>query len=99
MLLSTLLTLVDKEIELVPDTKDDDLLDKALHEAVLNELQRFGLSVGLQTHEIPSLLLLTKEEWSPQNRLLTVSFKVVRTKVIAHYEDRINACYESTSFS
>lgn len=60
--------------------------DPAVVEAVLRELRSHAAAKKLQEHEIPAQVILTRDEWSPQNHMLTVSFKVVRAKVIAQYD-------------
>jgi long-subunit acyl-CoA synthetase (AMP-forming) len=77
----------------VSELTSEDLKNPKIQATLLAEIRRHGEEAELKDHEIPKLLLLTSEEWSPQNRLLTVSFKVVRAKVIARYKDQILACY------
>ncbi len=53
----------------------------------------------VKSYEVPRKFLLTAEEWSPNSGLLTQSFKLKRTQIIAHYAEDIDLLYnEQHSF-
>lgn len=54
------------------------------------------ISKNLKQFEAPKKFLLTAEEWSPQSGLLTQSFKLKRTQIIAHYASEIDKLYGHT---
>ncbi len=53
----------------------------------------------VKSYEVPRKFLLTAEDWSPNSGLLTQSFKLKRTQIIAHYAEQIDLLYhEQHSF-
>jgi len=73
----------------------DSLHNPNLIRKCLDEFIKLGKSENLAIHEIPSLLILTEEEWNLGNHMLTISFKVVRNKVVLHYQQQIKQQYLS----
>ena len=68
--------------------------DDDTRRAVLNELIRFGKANGLTSMEVPYLVKLCPEVWTPQNKLLTATLKTSRAQVCVHYRTAINDLYE-----
>lgn len=69
--------------------------DERLKQAIVDELIKFGKSNGLHTKEIPHLITLCHEIWSPQNGLLTASMKLNRTQIYGHYRRQIEQMYKT----
>lgn len=63
-------------------------------QAVLNELIRFGKANGLTSMEVPHLVRLCAEVWTPQNKLLTATLKTSRAQVCNYYRTAINEMYK-----
>uniref|UniRef100_A0A6B2L0Q6 AMP-dependent synthetase/ligase domain-containing protein n=1 Tax=Arcella intermedia TaxID=1963864 RepID=A0A6B2L0Q6_9EUKA len=55
---------------------------------ILEEIEKIGNDAGLLSHEIPKKLIFTEELWTPNN-YLTVSFKLIRSKVIKAFKSEI----------
>lgn len=68
--------------------------DADIKQAVLVELVRFGKSNGLTSIEVPYLVKLCPEVWSPQNKLLTATLKTSRAQVCNHYRPAMNEMYK-----
>ncbi|CAF1361217.1 unnamed protein product, partial [Adineta ricciae] len=60
-------------------------------DAVLQDLRSIARQQGLRVHEIPSHLIIDFEPFTPENGLLTSSFKSCRHKLAAYYGDRLRA--------
>jgi len=74
----------------IPITNMETLLKSPeVAKIVLAEFKELGVTHALQDHEIPQAVIFTDEEWTTEN-FLTVSFKVLRSKVIAHFAEMIN---------
>ncbi|CAF2510133.1 unnamed protein product [Rotaria sp. Silwood2] len=65
--------------------------DPKLCDAILQDLRSIAKSESLRIHEIPSRLIIDFEPFTPENGLLTSSFKPCRHKLAAHYADRLKS--------
>ena len=63
--------------------------DSRFCDAVLENLRLIAEKESLRLHEIPSHLVIDFEPFTPENGLLTSSFKPCRHKLAAHYVDRL----------
>ncbi|ROW14645.1 hypothetical protein VPNG_03216 [Cytospora leucostoma] len=69
--------------------------DKKLNGAVLKELQSAGRSGGLAGIEIIDGVVLSDEEWTPQNGFVTAAQKLNRKGIVAKYKKEIAQAYGS----
>lgn len=67
--------------------------NEELKSAVLKQLQNTGRSLGLKGIEIVSGVVLSDEEWTPQNGYMTAAQKLQRKKIMNRHEDDINRAY------
>ncbi|EFQ33159.1 AMP-binding enzyme [Colletotrichum graminicola] len=70
--------------------------DKKLRSAVLKELQNAGRSGGLSGIEIIEGVVMSDEEWTPQNDLVTAAQKLQRKKILEKYKDEVAKAYGSS---
>ncbi|CAF1247009.1 unnamed protein product [Rotaria sordida] len=63
--------------------------DPQLYNAILEDLRSIAKNESLRMHEIPSRLIIDFEPFTPENGLLTSSFKPCRHKLAAHYANRL----------
>jgi long-chain acyl-CoA synthetase len=64
----------------------------AVHDLIANELGR--LSTGFRSYERPRAFVLTTEELTTENGMLTPTMKVKRRDVLKRYGDALDALYE-----
>ncbi|KAL3475789.1 hypothetical protein BJX99DRAFT_228924 [Aspergillus californicus] len=67
---------------------------KKLQTIVLQQLQAAGKASGLKGIEIINGVVLSDEEWSPQNGYMTAAQKLQRRKIIAKYQEQIDQAYK-----
>jgi len=54
----------------------------------------YGIKNGLEKFELPlKILLITKDEWTPETGLVTAAFKIRRKQVVARYQQEIDLLY------
>ncbi|KAK1981098.1 AMP-binding enzyme [Colletotrichum cereale] len=70
--------------------------DKKLQSAVLKELQNAGRSGGLSGIEIVEGVVMSDEEWTPQNDLVTAAQKLQRKKILEKYKNEVAKAYGSS---
>ena len=63
--------------------------DPKFCDAVLQDLRLIAKNESLRAHEIPSQLVIDFEPFTPENGLLTSSFKPCRHKLAAYYATRL----------
>lgn len=68
--------------------------DPDIKQAVLDELKRFGKANGLTSMEVPYLVKLCPDVWTPQNKLLTATLKTSRAQVCNFYRPAMNEMYK-----
>ncbi|TDZ25133.1 Long-chain-fatty-acid--CoA ligase 1 [Colletotrichum orbiculare MAFF 240422] len=71
--------------------------DKRLHGAVTKELQNAGRQGGLSGIEIIEGVVLSDEEWTPQNDLVTAAQKLQRKKILEKYKAEVAKAYGTSS--
>ncbi|KAF3767740.1 acetyl-CoA synthetase-like protein [Cryphonectria parasitica EP155] len=69
--------------------------NKKLHGLVLKELQSAGRAGGLAGIEIIDGVVLSDEEWTPQNGLVTAAQKLNRKGIVKKYKKQIDKAYGS----
>jgi len=65
-----------------------------VRDQVLKSLRETGLSSGLRGGELLSGIILTSEEWTPENGLLTAAMKMKRQEVAKRWADEIKKLWE-----
>ncbi|KAL1861425.1 hypothetical protein VTK73DRAFT_7117 [Phialemonium thermophilum] len=71
--------------------------NKKVQAAVLSELQTVGRNSGLTGIEIIEGVVVSDEEWTPQNQLVTAAQKLNRKTIVNKYRKEIDAAYGSSS--
>ncbi|EMR71896.1 hypothetical protein MGN70_014238 [Eutypa lata] len=71
--------------------------NKKLQGIVLKELQSVGRSGGLSGIEIIEGVVLSDEEWTPQNGLVTAAQKLNRKGILKQYQKEVKEAYGSAS--
>ncbi|GAA5884097.1 hypothetical protein JCM6882_002138 [Rhodosporidiobolus microsporus] len=66
---------------------------EAVRKAVLDDLNAVGRKAGLKPLEQLQTVLLSPEEWTPQNGFLTAAQKLQRKIIVEHFKDEIKANY------
>jgi long-chain acyl-CoA synthetase len=67
--------------------------NKVVQDLVLKECNAIGKKNGFRAMEILEAVVLTAEEWTPENGLVTAAQKVQRSKVAKKFEKEIKAAY------
>eukprot|EP00455_Lapot_gusevi_P003396 TRINITY_DN11392_c0_g1_i8.p1 TRINITY_DN11392_c0_g1~~TRINITY_DN11392_c0_g1_i8.p1 ORF type:complete len:234 (-),score=43.31 TRINITY_DN11392_c0_g1_i8:45-746(-) len=65
------------------------LASPQLEQDILAEFTQLAHAKGLAEYEIPHALHLSGVEWSPQNGLLNIHFKKMRSKIARYYADTL----------
>ncbi|KAL1999713.1 hypothetical protein VTN02DRAFT_4136 [Thermoascus thermophilus] len=76
----------------------DDSLENLVHNEelksiVLKELQQAGKAGGLRGIEIIDGVVMSDEEWNPQNGFTTAAQKLQRKKIVSHFKKDIDRAY------
>jgi len=53
----------------------------------------YGVKNGLEKFELPSKVILTTDEWTPDNGLVTAAFKIRRREIVDKYKADIDNIY------
>jgi len=69
--------------------------DPEVKKLVLAQLLASAKRGGLQKAEMIKDVIMTKEEWSVENGMLTASMKMARTEINKKYDKEIEAAYAS----
>ncbi|GJN87589.1 hypothetical protein Rhopal_000544-T1 [Rhodotorula paludigena] len=67
--------------------------NKDVRDAVLKSLNQVGKKAGLKPLEQLQSVVLSDEEWTPQNGLLTAAQKLDRKKIMAKHKKDVDAVY------
>ena len=68
-------------------TRDDNIYlcqNEQIRALVLKKLRHFGRNCGLKNCELPTDIILLDDDWTPENGLVTASFKIKR-KTLEHF--------------
>ncbi|KAK3368922.1 hypothetical protein B0T24DRAFT_533668 [Lasiosphaeria ovina] len=71
--------------------------EKKLQQAVLKELQAAGRAGGLSGIEIIEGVVVSDEEWTPQNTLVTAAQKLNRKGILEKYKKEVDEAYATSS--
>ncbi|EZF72557.1 hypothetical protein H105_05444 [Trichophyton soudanense CBS 452.61] len=71
--------------------------DKKLNSIILRDMQNVGKSAGLRGFEIIEGVVLSDEEWTPQNGFVTAAQKLQRKKLVNKYQKDIDRAYGKSS--
>eukprot|EP01126_Amoeba_proteus_P045668 TRINITY_DN5129_c0_g2_i6.p1 TRINITY_DN5129_c0_g2~~TRINITY_DN5129_c0_g2_i6.p1 ORF type:complete len:734 (+),score=172.27 TRINITY_DN5129_c0_g2_i6:694-2895(+) len=63
--------------------------EERLQQEILSETTALAKNQNFAIYEMPKFLFLTLDEWTFENHLLTISFKVIRDNVVKHYQEQI----------
>jgi len=97
-----LVMVAEKDIERLAKTQSKE--DMSLHnltqdveikKAVLEELQQVAKQGGLKGAEIVQGVILTDEEWTAENGLLTAAQKIKRAQLVQKYKQEIDEAYST----
>jgi len=82
----------------LPDAHDFNALceQRACRDAVLQSLNQVARASKLKSFEVPKDVLLTPEEWTPEN-YLTAAMKLKRAPLTAHFKAELAEMYKSLS--
>ncbi|KAL3457349.1 hypothetical protein BJX64DRAFT_19977 [Aspergillus heterothallicus] len=75
------------------DTVETLVHNEKLKAIVLKQLQTLGRNSGLRGIEIINGVVLSEEEWTPQNGFTTAAQKLQRKKIVAHFQKDIDRAY------
>lgn len=67
--------------------------NKKVRGLALQKIQHEGKSAGLAGIEIVEGFVIVKDEWTPQNGLVTSAQKVNRKAILQRYQDEVDAAY------
>ena len=81
---------LDKNTDDVAKLCEDDRIKKE----VTDELIKYGKSNGLLSKEVPYVIKLCSDTWTPQNGLLTATLKTRRAPIYKFYESAVSGCYK-----
>ena len=70
------------------------LCDVDVQKHILKTLIAHGIQNRLQKFEIPQVVTLVQEEWTPESGLITASFKVKRKMIQNMYQTEIDRMYK-----
>lgn len=62
---------------------------KEVRAKVVQNLEKYGLSMGLGKVECPKTVLLTLDEWTPDSGLVTAAFKIRRRFISQKYASEL----------
>ncbi|RKU47509.1 long-chain fatty acid-CoA ligase [Coniochaeta pulveracea] len=79
------------------NTLEELVHNKKLQAAVLKELQTAGRQGGLSGIEIIEGVVVSDEEWTPQNQLVTAAQKLNRKGILNKYRKEIDTAYENSN--
>ncbi|BGP14781.1 hypothetical protein JCM10213_001852 [Rhodosporidiobolus nylandii] len=67
--------------------------DSKIRDAVLKSLNAAGKKAGFKPLEMLQTVVITDEEWTPHNGLLTAAQKLNRKEILKKYKKEVDACY------
>ncbi len=84
---------------MVPDKKhfkelagaDASVSDAAAAKKVQQSVSEYSLKNGLARFEVPTKLVLTADEWSPDTGLVTAAFKIRRRQIVEKYREQVRS--------
>ena len=72
--------------------------DPVVHDVVLKECNSIGKKNGFKAQELLQAVVLTPDEWTPENGLVTAAQKIQRAKIAKTFRDEIKVrCIPSLS--
>lgn len=75
------------------DNLEDLVHNEKLQRLVLQQLQSSGRAGGLRGIEIIGGVVLSDEEWTPQNGFMTAAQKLQRKKIVQKYQAQVDKAY------
>ncbi|KAK3324186.1 hypothetical protein B0T19DRAFT_486403 [Cercophora scortea] len=86
-----------KSIGIDGESLEELVHNKKVQSAVLKELQAAGRAGGLSGIEIIEGVVVSDEEWTPQNGYVTAAQKLNRKGIVTHFKKEIAEAYGSSS--
>jgi len=74
---------------------DELCADERVREMVLKECNAIGKKNGFKTMQLLTGVILTSEEWTPENGFVTASQKIQRSKIVKKFVKDIDEIYAS----
>lgn len=68
--------------------------DSKIRTELTDELIKYGKRNGLTSKEVPYVIKLCDQPWTPANGLLTASFKARRAQIYQFYKQSIDEMYK-----
>ncbi|KKK18091.1 hypothetical protein P175DRAFT_0503261 [Aspergillus ochraceoroseus IBT 24754] len=84
---------IAQENKIEGDSVETLVYNRQLNSIVLKQLQTAGRASGLKGIEIIAGVVLSDEEWTPQNGYTTAAQKLQRKKIIDHFKKDIDRAY------
>ncbi|RPA85237.1 acetyl-CoA synthetase-like protein [Ascobolus immersus RN42] len=81
----------------ITEDYEEMLDDKRINDYILKQMQGVGRKAGLAGIEIIQGVVLTHEEWTPQNQLVTAAQKLNRRGILEKYKTKIDHIYATSS--
>lgn len=72
---------------------EDLIKDSEIEKKIVALAVSYGQRNGLERFELPTKLILTLEEWTPDSGLVTAAFKIRRRQIVDHYKQDIDRIY------
>ena len=70
--------------------------DPKVKEQILKECNVLGKKNGFKPQELLVAVILTPEEWTPENGLVTAAQKIQRAKIAKTFGNEIKVCHLAT---
>jgi len=71
-------------------------MDKNVVTLVLNSCNAAGKKAGFKGMEMLQAVVLTPDEWTPENELVTAAQKIQRKKIAVQFDREIKEAYKSS---
>lgn len=68
--------------------------DNEIRQEILKDIREVCFNSGLHKKEIPVAIVVCKQEWTPDNDLLTSAFKLKRKNVLKYYKNEIDSMFD-----
>eukprot|EP01125_Pyxidicula_operculata_P012759 TRINITY_DN4197_c0_g3_i2.p1 TRINITY_DN4197_c0_g3~~TRINITY_DN4197_c0_g3_i2.p1 ORF type:complete len:1095 (+),score=120.04 TRINITY_DN4197_c0_g3_i2:560-3844(+) len=85
-------TWIENNNKKIDDIYNDEEVLKKVHHEILS----FSKTKGLHSYEVPASIYLEKNKFTPENQLLTPSFKPARTVLRNHYKEIFAKLFEES---
>lgn len=73
----------------------DLLTNRSLLQAVIKSINVHGIKSNLEKFEIPKMVTLVPEAWTPESGLVTAAFKLKRKMIQSFFQQDIEQMYKN----